>query len=155
MKRRKMLHVLSHFRVIIQSIRKHYLEVERRAGVSGAQLWALSQVAQQPGMQVGQLAQLLAIHQSTASNLLRGLEGLGVVRRQRDEKDQRHVQLFATRKGHQLLKRAPKPIIGVLQQALLELPGSSLDQLNGELERIVRLMKAKHLEARAILLSQM
>src|SRR5215470_6227157 len=42
--RRRMLEVLEQFRVIVKSIRRHYQDVERRAGVTGAQLWALAQV---------------------------------------------------------------------------------------------------------------
>ena len=68
-----MLEVLEQFRVIFKSIRRHYRSVEERSGISGALLWALAQVAANPGSQVGDLARALAIHQSTASNLLRSL----------------------------------------------------------------------------------
>src|SRR5947209_19998420 len=85
--RRRMLEVLEQFRVIVKSIRRHYQDVERRAGVSGAQLWALAQIAEQPGGQVGALARALAVHQSTASNLVRGLEARGLVARERRGRD--------------------------------------------------------------------
>src|SRR3954471_9115752 len=111
----QMLQVLEQFRVIFKSIRRHYHNVEERAGISGALLWALAQVAAYPGTQVGDLARALAIHQSTASNLLRRLESLGLLSRRREGKDQRKVQLFATTKGLRVLKRAPQPLIGVLQ----------------------------------------
>src|SRR3954462_14448736 len=68
--RRRMLDVLEQFRVIVKSIRRHYQSVEARAGVSGAQLWTLAQIAGQPGCQVGELARALAIHPSTATNLV-------------------------------------------------------------------------------------
>lgn len=150
-----MLEVLEQFRVIIKSIRRHYRDVEHRAGLSGAQLWALAQVARHPGSRVGELARALAIHQSTASNLLRELEGLGLVTRQRRGTDQRHVQLFASKKGHQVLARAPQPLIGVLQQALSELPTTALRDLHDQLARVIRLMKVKSLAARATPLSEM
>src|SRR5258708_12028424 len=121
-KRRRMLEVLEQFRIIVKSIRHHYQDVERRAGLTGAQLWALAQVAQNPGSKVGELARALAIHQSTASNLLRRLEALELVARERQSHDQRQVKLFATKKGLQLLKAAPRPLIGRLQQALSQLP---------------------------------
>src|SRR3981081_2764965 len=66
----RMLDVLEQFRVIFKSVRRHYRSVEERSGISGALLWALAQVAANPGSQVGDLARALAIHQSTASNLL-------------------------------------------------------------------------------------
>jgi len=103
-----MLEVLEQFRVIFKSIRRHYRSVEERSGISGALLWALAQVAANPGSQVGDLARALAIHQSTASNLLRRLGSRGLVARRRQAKDQRAVQLFATAKGLRTLKRAPQ-----------------------------------------------
>src|SRR5258708_36963764 len=66
-----MLEVLAQFRVVFKSIRRHYQDVERRSGLTGALLWALAEIAGRPGGQVGELARSLAIHQSTASNLVR------------------------------------------------------------------------------------
>lgn len=155
-RRRRMLQVLEQFRVIVKSIKRHYQTVERRAGLKGAQLWALAQVAETPGAQVGDLARALAIHQSTASNLLRALEAQGLVRRERQSSDQRQVQLFATKKGLKLLKGAPRPLIGVLQQALSELPPARLHALHGELARVIALMRTKAVAAaRELPLSEM
>lgn len=151
-----MLEVLEQFRVIIRSVRRHYQDVERRTGVSGAQLWALSEVAARPGLKVGELASALAIHQSTASNLARRLQALGLLTRQRRGRDQRHVQLFTTAKGVRMLRRAPKPSIGVLQQALSELPALRLRELHGALARVIAVMKVKSLAAaRALPLSDL
>ena len=142
-----MLEVLEQFRIVFKSIRRHYQSVERRAGISGAQLWALAQVAGRPGVTVGDLAKSLAIHQSTASNLLRRLEGLGLVARQRRGKDQRVVALFATPQGLKVLKRAPQPLSGVLQQALSDLPVGNLQVLRRELRKLIAAMRTKDLEA--------
>ena len=139
----KSVEVLEQFRIIVNSIRRHYQDVERRAGLSGAQLWALAQVAETPGAKVGELAGALAVHQSTASNLLRALEAQGLVTRKRQSRDQRQVKLFATAKGLKLLKGAPRPLIGVLQQALSELPAARLHALHGELARVIALMRKK------------
>lgn len=154
--KRQMLEVLEQFRVIIRSVRRHYRDVERRAGLSGAQLWALAEVAARPGLEVGGLARALAVHQSTASNLARGLHALELVRRERKRRDHRHVQLFTTAKGLKLLARAPRPSIGVLQQALSELPAARLRELHAALARVVALMKVKSLAAaRALPLSDL
>ncbi|MFN2646093.1 MAG: MarR family winged helix-turn-helix transcriptional regulator [Burkholderiales bacterium] len=154
--RRRMLQVLEQFRIIVKSIRRHYQDVERRAGVSGAQLWALAQIAEQRGCQVGELARALAIHPSTASNLARELEARSLVTRERRGRDQRHVQLFATRKGLKVLKAAPRPLIGVLQQALSELPSARLRALHTALAHVIAAMKTKSVAAaRALPLSEM
>src|SRR3954467_12700913 len=111
---RKMLDVLAQFRVLFRSIRLHYQRVQRRSGVTGAQLWALAHVAVHPGTKMGELARALAIHPSTASNLVRRLEALALVLRKRKGRDQRTVQLYLTGKGSKALSRAPRPLIGVL-----------------------------------------
>lgn len=152
---RKLMEVLEQFRIIFRSIKRHYQSVERRAGVTGAQLWALSQVASQPGMQVGELARVLGIHQSTASNLLRGLEGLALVSRQRRDKDQRAVQLVTTAKGQAVLKRAPQPLIGVLQQALAELSSGNLDMLHRQLGLLIASMKREGMAAPPMPISEL
>lgn len=144
-----MLQVLQHFRIIFQATRRHSRSVERRAGISGAQLWALAQVAARPGLRVGEIAAALAIHQSTASNLLRRLEALRLVSRSRDGADHRTVQLCATAKGQRVLRRAPQPRIGVLQQALSDLSERKLHMLHRHLGALVAVMKVKSPQARA------
>jgi DNA-binding MarR family transcriptional regulator len=155
-RRAEMLEVLAQFRVIVKSIRRHYQDVERRAGIRGAELWALAQIAAEPGAQVGSLARALAVHQSTASNLVRDLEARGLVSRERHGRDLRHVQLYASKKGLRLLAAAPRPLIGVLQQALSELPAPRLRALHAELAQVVALMKGRQVAAaRALPLSEM
>ena len=154
--RRRMLDVLEQFRVIVKSIRRHYQTVEARAGLSGAQLWALAQIAEQPGCQVGELARALAVHPSTASNLVRELSARGLVGRERAGRDLRHVQLYASPKGTRLLAKAPRPLIGVLQQALSELRPARLRALHAELAQVIAHMHRKQVTAaRALPLSEM
>lgn len=151
-----MLEVLEQFRVIIRSVRRHYQAVELRAGVSGAQLWALAELRDRPGLKVGELARAMAVHPSTASNLARRLHALGLARRERRGRDQRHVQLFTTARGLKTLERAPRPSIGVLQQALSDLPAGDLRRLHRDLSRVVSLMKVKSVAAaRALPLSDL
>lgn len=151
----KMLDVLKLFRVLVKSIRGHYQVVENRSGVSGAQLWALAHVAGNPGYKVGELARALAIHQSTASNLVGRLESLGLLARHRVRHDQRAVELTLTPKGRSALARAPRPLIGVLQQALLDLPEGSLDALQQHLEILIGTMKIKDARGHSTPLSDM
>ena len=151
----KMLEVLKLFRVLVKSIRGHYEVVENRSGVSGAQLWALSHIASNPKSKVGELARALAIHQSTASNLVGRLVSLGLLARNRLRHDQRAVELTLTPRGRSALARAPRPLIGVLQQALLDLPQASLDALHQHLGVLIGTMKIKDRRGRSIPLSDM
>ena len=145
--RGRMLAVLGQFRVVLRSIREHYRVIEERSGLGGAQLWALAEVVENPGISVGDLARSLAIHLSTASNLVSRLEELGMVGRKRTGRDQRVVQLVVTPGGRRTLQAAPRPLVGVLQKALLELSPARLEALHSELAELMRHMKVR--DARA------
>jgi DNA-binding MarR family transcriptional regulator len=147
------LEVLKQFRVLLRSIKRHYQWVEQECGLSGAQLWALAEIAGTPRIKVSDLAQQLGIHLSTASNMLRRLEELALVKRMRLGKDHRVVQLQVTAKGEKILQLAPRPFVGVLQQALSELPQSRLDSLHADLGEVIRLMKFKDVKAQSTPLS--
>ena len=151
----KMLEVLKLFRIIVKTIRGHYQMVENRSGVSGAQLWALAHIHDHPRTTVGALAKALAIHQSTASNLIGRLESVGLVERRRLREDQRTVELSLTPRGKKSLARAPRPLIGVLQQALADMPMRSLDGLHQHLSLLVRTMRVRDTKGRSIPLSDM
>ena len=145
----KMLAVLGQFRIVIKSIRRHYQDVERQSGVNGAQLWALAHIAAHPGTNVNELARALAIHVSTTSNLIRRLDALELITRHRIREDQRSVQLHVTSKGAKALKRAPRPLIGVLQQALSDVSERRLDALHRSLGDVISAMKVKDVRARS------
>jgi len=134
---RTMLAVVMQFRIVVRSMRRHYQSVERTVGVTGAQLWAMAEIDASPGMTVGQLARDLAIHQSTASNIVAGLEGSGLVTRKRDSGDQRVVLLTLTAAGRRVMRRAPRPLRGALQEALLELPPARLAALQRDLGAVI------------------
>lgn len=150
-----MLEVLRQFRIVMQSIKRHYQWVSRDAGVSGSQLWAMVQIHTKPGMRVSDLARELGIHQSTASNLLDVLQAQKLIERKRVGRDQRTVQLFLTDAGKRSLSRAPKPLRGVLQQALLDLPEARLARLHADLAVLIGKMTVRETAAKAMLLSEM
>lgn len=129
--------VLRRFRLVFNAVKSHFREVEAQAGISGAQLWALSVVAAQPGIGVGDLARAMDIHQSTASNLLRALQEKNLVVAQRGGTDRRAVQLQATLKGSRLLAKAPGPFSGVLPEALGRLDKATLARLDRDLARLI------------------
>lgn len=134
---------LQHFRLIFKSVKKHFLWVEQQTGVNGAQLWALAAVVENPGLKVTELAKKLAIHQSTASNLIDKLVKQRFLRRERSDEDQRIVFLFPEARGIGLVKGAPKPIQGVLPDALSRIPANDLMRLNELLSDVIRKMKVR------------
>ncbi|MEY4764422.1 MAG: hypothetical protein RI907_1095 [Pseudomonadota bacterium] len=129
--------VLRQFRVIFGAVRAHFHEVEKQTGVGGAQLWALSAVAAQPDMGMGDLAEAMDIHQSTASNLVRGLVQKGLLLSRRADADRRQVCLTVTPQGRQILQKVPGPVSGVLADVLAQMDGDVLARLHADLGQLI------------------
>ena len=104
--REQAMAVLQQFRIVFKSVKKHFQWVEKETGVSGSQLWALAQIAGAPGTSVTELARALAIHQSTASNLIDKLVQRDLARRERESEDQRIVRLYPTKQGKAIVHTA-------------------------------------------------
>lgn len=136
--------VLQRFRVLIRTAQRHSQWIERQSGVTGAQLWAMQELVEAPGLRVGELANRMALHQSTASNMVDRLETGGLIRKERTSADQRVVRLYLTEKGQELLARAPSPARGVLPEALRKLDEASLQRLQNELDGL--LMQIKNMD---------
>lgn len=131
------LSVLQRFRVVIRTAQRHSQWIERQSGVTGAQLWAMQELSERPGLRVGELANLMALHQSTASNMIDKLESGELIRKERTAADQRVVRLYLTDKGADLLSRAPSPARGVLPEALRMLEGEELARLQAALDTLL------------------
>jgi DNA-binding MarR family transcriptional regulator len=131
------LSVLQRFRVLIRTAQRHSQWIERQSGITGAQLWALQELLDKPGLRVGELANLMALHQSTASNMIDKLESTGFVRKERTTVDQRVVRLYLTDSGADLLGNAPSPARGVLPEALRLLPPDELVRLQMDLDALL------------------
>jgi len=134
------LDTLAKFRLVINSTKRHYKWIEQQTGVNGALVWALWELNQSPGLKVSEIADAMAIHQSTASNLLDKLEQKNLIKRDRSTDDQRVVRLFLTRSGKALITRVPQPARGLLQESLFKLPPESLQTLNHLLEQLLQEM---------------
>lgn len=133
--------VLRRFRVVFNAIRTHFKQVEKQVGLGGAQVWALSVIRDQPGIGLGELARSLDVHQSTASNLVKGLLSKGLIRAEKGRVDKRQVQLVALPEALALLTKVPGPFEGVLPAALDKLPAQTLQQLDRDLADLIALLK--------------
>lgn len=134
--------VLRRFRIVVNSVKSHFRSVEKKAGISGAQAWAMSVIRDRPGIGVGGLAKAMDVHQSTASNLLRPLLEQGLVVSDRAAADKRAVHLQLSAAGARVLKKAPGPFTGVLPQALMELDDRTLARLDRDLGRLIEVLGA-------------
>lgn len=132
--------VLRHFRSVFNAVKTHFQQVEKRAGIGGAQVWALSTIQAQSGIGMNDLASALDIHQTTASNLVRSLLKLELVKVEKKGSDKRAVQLYILPAGRALLKKVPGPFSGVLPKALAELDPKTLLRLEQDLSQLLALL---------------
>ncbi len=135
------LATLQALRLLFGSARGHDAEVRRIAGISGSLLWALSEISAAGGISVNELAERMALHQTTASNILYALAERKLVRRARDEADQRVVRLHITTEGKRVLLRAPGPYPGLLVDALRHLEERQLARLRKDLQALLAVMQ--------------
>jgi DNA-binding MarR family transcriptional regulator len=84
----------------------------------------------------------MAIHQSTASNLVRTLGERGLISAAKDGADRRAVQLRLLPAGAKVLKNAPGPFMGLLPDALKALDAAALARLQGDLGSLIVLLGA-------------
>lgn len=133
--------VLRQFRVVFNAVKAHFRQVEHDAGIGGAQLWALSVISASPGIGVNDLARAMDVHQSTASNLVKGLLERQLIATERSGSDRRAVSLRALAAGEAVLLSAPTPFAGVLPDALSALDPATLNRLAEDLAKLVALLE--------------
>jgi DNA-binding MarR family transcriptional regulator len=147
--------VLRCFRLVFNAVKSHFQQLEKRSGLGGAQIWALSVIQQYPGIGAGTLAQAMDIHQSTASNLVKILIERDLVEAQKSESDRRSVQLTVLPEGKRILKNVPGPFVGVLPDALERLDAVTLKNLRRDLTKLTALIQDLDEKAALIPMSEM
>ena len=146
--------VLRRFRLVFNAVKTHFQQVEKRAGVGGAQVWALSVIRSTPGIGVNALARAMDIHQTTASNLVKAMVAAELVAAEKRGEDKRTVQLRILGAGSRVLRKAPGPFTGVLPQALATLDAATLERLDRDLAVLIAALNADE-RAAGIPLAQM
>ena len=134
--------VLKQFRIVFNAVKTHFQQVERKAGMGGAQVWALAVIQGQPGIGVGALAAAMSVRQPTASNLVRNLTEAALIEARRDGPDRRAVQLHLLPAGRRVLRRAPGPFAGVLPEALAALDAATLARMEADLSQLIQQLGA-------------
>lgn len=131
------LDTLKKLRIVMRAAQRHSAWIEKQCGVAGAQLWLMQELEEMPGLRVGEIADRMAIHQTTVSNLLDALEKRGLVVKTRDPEDQRAVKLALSDEGRKLLESAPKPARGLLPEALRQMEPEQLALLDRGLQELL------------------
>ena len=134
--------VLRRFRLVFNTVKTHFQQVEKKTGIGGAQLWALSIIHAQPGLRMNDLATSMDVHPSTASNLVRALVERELVVANKQGSDRRTVQITILPAGELILRKAPGPLAGVLPKALASLDAKTLARLDADLAKLITALNA-------------
>jgi DNA-binding MarR family transcriptional regulator len=121
--------VLRQMREVCRLLQRHLRNVEALAGLHSSELWALAELDVHPGLKISDLAAALSVHAATASNLLDRLQRRSLVRRERDDIDQRIVRVNLTAAGRKVLRNA-RHAWSATPAALDCLPADSLTRLS-------------------------
>lgn len=107
--------ILDSIRRLVRLLRVSDRQAQSELGVSGAQLFVLTELGKTPALSLNELAARTLTDQSSVSVVVTRLVDAGYVTRDRDERDARRLVLHLTRSGRALLQKAPP----VAQERLL------------------------------------
>jgi len=134
--------VLRRFRVVFNAIKAHFRQIEKQAGIGGAQLWALGVVMESPGIGITELARAMDVHQSTASNLVKALIERELIGVAKQGEDRRTVALRVLPAGRKVLRSAPGHFTGILPEAIASLDRHTLARLDEDLGKLIAALGA-------------
>jgi DNA-binding MarR family transcriptional regulator len=107
--------ILDSIRRLVRMLRVADRQAQAELGVSGAQLFVLTELGRTPSLSLNELASRTLTDQSSVSVVVTRLVEAGLVTRDRDARDARRLVLNLTRSGGALLQKAPP----VAQERLL------------------------------------
>lgn len=138
--RADMVNVVDSIRSIIQTIRVSGREAEQTVGLSTAQLYVLSELADRPAMSINELAERTFTHQSSVSMVVARLVESKLVSRTAARGDARRVSIALTPSGRALLRKSPDPVQRRLIGALRSMSRSDLKDLSATLETFTTIL---------------
>ena len=131
---------LDAIRRIVQALRESSRAAEKRAGLSGAQLFVLHALEEAPGLSLNQLAERTRTHQSSVSAVVTRLTRERLIERGTAQGDARRAVLRLSPRGHGRLRAAPRTAQERLIAAVDALPAADRRRLAATLNRLVEAM---------------
>jgi MarR family transcriptional regulator, organic hydroperoxide resistance regulator len=96
-------------------------------GVTGPQRLVIRIVSRFPGITAGQIAEMLHVHPSTLTGVLKRLEATELVRRRSDPNDRRRAILGVTEKGRQIEGAGAGTVENAVERVITRTPRAHLD----------------------------
>jgi DNA-binding MarR family transcriptional regulator len=140
--RREVTRAADGLRRIVQALRLSTLAIEKRHGVSGAQLFVLQQLALNGGVSLSELAARTRTDPSSVSVVVARLAKKGLLTTKRAADDRRRAEVTLSTRGRTLLGKAPEPAQSRLVRALEALTRREIAALATSLDKLARSLGA-------------
>jgi len=110
--------------------------METRLGVTGPQRLVIRMIGCFPGVSAGALADLLHVHPSTLTGVLRRLTDRGVIRRTADPRDSRRALFWLTARGRRVDRLRSGTVEAAITRAIANVPARNRAAARSMLARV-------------------
>ncbi|WP_437841111.1 MarR family winged helix-turn-helix transcriptional regulator [Sorangium sp. So ce1153] len=115
--------------------------MEAKMGVTGPQRLVIRIVGRYPGISAGQLAEIMQLHPSTLTGVLKRLQERGIIERRVDPNDGRRALLGLTARGRELDSLRTGTVEAAVRQALKAVPRRKLDAAQDVLAAVAEALR--------------
>lgn len=112
-------------------------------GITGPQRLVMRIVGRFPGILAGQLAEILHLHPSTLTGVLKRLERQGLLTRRSDPRDRRRALLGLTEKGRRVEDVAEGTVEASVRRALARVPAQKTRHAVEVLDALARSLSSR------------
>jgi DNA-binding MarR family transcriptional regulator len=125
------------------ALQKASKRMKSAMGVTGPQRLVIRIVSRFPGMPAGRIAELLHVHPSTLTGVLKRLERQGLIRRRSDPRDGRRTLVGITQKGRFIDAAATGTVEAAVRRALSAASQGHIECARALLARIAGALDAE------------
>jgi len=122
-------------------------------GITGPQALILKEVGRGKPVTAGELANNVSLSQATITDIVKRLEGRGLLVRERSAEDKRRIIITLTEQGQALVSRSLPLLQEQFERRFMELKEWEQNQLLSSVQRLATMMNAEELDASPVLAS--
>lgn len=111
------------------------------SGITGPQRLVIRIVGRFPGITLGQLAEIMKVHPSTLTGIIKRLQQNRLISRRADQRDGRRASLGLTATGRKVDLNREATIEAGVQHAMSELSANQLEATRQVLEKITNALR--------------
>jgi DNA-binding MarR family transcriptional regulator len=145
--------VLVAIRRIIRAVDLQSRRLVQSHGLTGPQALVLKEAGRGRSLTAGELATNVSLSQGTITDIVKRLEGRGLLVRERSSDDRRRIIITLTDRGRAIVARSLPLLQEQFEARFQELKDSEQDQLLFALQRLAGLMDADTIDASPVLTS--